>query len=72
MSETYIYDNTEVIKTGRKAAKAVAPKTKRSARTPSNQDMLFEITPADSANGDWKRWVRHADLYEIIEEKEVN
>ncbi len=68
MSETYIYDNTEVVKTGRKAQKAKEQKQKRSARTPSHTDILFEITPADSENGSWKKWVRQEDLYTIIEE----
>lgn len=72
MSDTYIYDNMEVVKTGRKAAKSVPPKKKRSERTPTNQDILFEITPADPDDGTWKRWVRQSDLYEIIEQKEVN
>ena len=64
--ETYIFDNTEVVKTGRKAIKGKEQKQKRSSRTPSNPDILYEVTPADTENGTWKKWVRHSDLYEII------
>lgn len=64
--ETYIYDNTEVVKTGRKAVKSKDTNNKRSARTPPSQDILFEIKPADPDNGSWKKWVRQADLYEIV------
>lgn len=66
-AETYIYDNTEVVKTGRKAIKEKEQKQKRSVRTPPSQDILFEITPADQENGSWKKWVRQVDLYEIID-----
>ena len=72
MSERFVYDNQEVKKTGRRAVKNSQPKARRSDRTPSNQDMLFEITPANSEDGTWKRWVRQTDLYEIIEQQEVN
>lgn len=70
MSETYIYDNTEVKKTGRKAVKDTKRATKRSVRSPPDQDILLEVTPVDSENGSWKRWVKQADLYEIIETQE--
>ena len=70
--EIYIYDNTEVIKTGRIAVKQAKVKSRRSDRSPGKGDTLYEIKPADSEEGSWTRWVRQADLYEIIEQKEDN
>lgn len=53
---TYVYENVEVKLTGRTATR----------KTPSGKlDALHEITPADSITGQWKRWVRMLDLYEI-------
>lgn len=48
--------------TGRKAQKKVP--------IPGKQPRLFEvveITPHDGGPDDWKKWVRHEDLYEIID-----
>lgn len=72
MSETYIYDNTEVVMTGRTAVKAVAKTKRRSGRSPVSTDRLYEVKPADPENGTWTKWVRQSDLYEIQEEKEDN
>lgn len=70
MSETYIYDNTEVVKTGRVAAKQAAIKSRRSERTPMAGDVLYEVKPADPENGTWTKWVRQRDLYEIIKQEQ--
>ena len=73
MEEKYVFDNMEVVKTGRKAIKDKPTKANRSDRTPTKQDdVLYEITPADKENGSWKKWVRNIDLYRILEQKEVN
>lgn len=52
----YVYENTEVKLTGRKASK-----TLRSNKV----DELFEITPVDTLIGTWKKWVRMAELFEV-------
>ena len=54
--QTYVYDNTEVRKTGR-----VAIKELKSGKV----DQLVEITPSDPIIGAWKKWVREADLFEV-------
>jgi len=72
MSETYIYDNTEVVMTGRTAVKAVAKTKRRSGRSPVSTDRLYEVKPADPENGTWKKWVRQRDLYEIQKEDNNN
>lgn len=59
MNETYVYDGTEVKKTGRVA--------KRSVARPKGDPMIFmlvEITPIDGTG--WTRWVKTDELYEII------
>ena len=57
MSEqTYVYDNTEVKKTGRVASKQLKS---------GSVDQLVEITPSDPIIGAWKKWVREAELFEV-------
>lgn len=53
---TYVYDNVEVMKTGRTATKDL-----RSGKT----DELIEVTPKDTIVGAWKKWVREADLFQV-------
>lgn len=57
-SQTFVYDGTEVKKTGRQAVKKLQIKSK--------EFVLVEITPVDETF-DWKKWVREADLYDVIE-----
>lgn len=52
----YVYDNAEVVKTGR-----IAKKELRSGKV----DELFEVTPCDERVGSWKKWVREAELFEV-------
>lgn len=54
--QRYVYDNVEVIKTGRMAKKPL-----RSGKV----DELFEITPAEHMDGTWKKWVREIELFEV-------
>jgi hypothetical protein len=54
--QTYVYENVEVVKTGR-----TAKKTLNSGKV----DILFEITPKNTDIGAWKKWVREADLFEV-------
>lgn len=55
-SETYVFKNVEVRKTGRTASKEL----KR-----GKMDSLFEITPVDQTIGSWREWVRDTDLFLI-------
>ena len=58
---TYVFDGTEVKKTGRKARKTVPiPNGERSFE-------MIEITPVDP-DMEWKKWLRQEDLYEILED----
>jgi tRNA(His) 5'-end guanylyltransferase len=50
-------DNVEVKKTGRRAERALASK---------RVDEIHEITPADQRDGTWRKWVREADLFNIV------
>ena len=56
----YVYQNIEVILTGRIAEK----KLRKSVST------LYEITPLDKETGSWKKWVRITDLHEIVVDKD--
>jgi hypothetical protein len=56
MTQTYVYDNVEVEKTGRTAAKTLKS---------SKVDVLVEITPTNPTQGTWKKWVRETDLFEV-------
>ncbi len=53
---TFLHEDVEVVHTGRKA--------KRSLKN-NRVDERVEITPANSSNGIWKKWVRETDLYKI-------
>lgn len=68
MNKTYVYKNTEVMLTGRKATRKNTPKTPRRLGTTSdNTDTLFEVVPADPKNGSWTSWVILEDLFEILD-----
>ena len=62
--KTYVHKDIEVKLTGRTANKEL--KATRRNQNPSAV-MLYEITPVDSMNGSWKKWVRMAELFEIKE-----
>lgn len=64
--KTYVYDNAEVKLTGRKAQKKVNSRG-RGGETKIHE--LVEITPADLENGSWKRWVKMAELYEVLQDE---
>ena len=51
--ETYVYEQTEVRKTGRLAHRKL---------TSGKLDVKHEITPVDSSIGTWKKWVGDQDL----------
>lgn len=56
--KSYVYENAEVIKTGRTASKEL-----RSGKV----DVLYEITPKHSTTGQWRKWVKNSDLFEVNE-----
>lgn len=55
-TQTYLHDDVEVQLTGRVAVREL----KR-----GKQDERVEITPVERMEGQWKKWVRRIDLYEI-------
>lgn len=58
---TYVFDNVEVRKTGRSAIN-----TKKTTLTGKEfTKVLYEITPTDSFNGIWLKWVPDDELYVI-------
>ena len=62
MTDTYVHDGIEVVLTGRKA--------KKQLRSGDKFDHLVEIKPAALLTASFFKWVRKADLYLIIEDKE--
>jgi len=65
---TYVFEDTEVKLTGRKATKPSSSIVSSDVkRLPVIHD-LHEITPVDEFN-DWKKWVRMNQLYEIVNEQ---
>ena len=60
---TYVFEGTEVRKTGREAVKELKALPGRSPRVMT----LYEITPV--ADFDWKKWVPQEQLYEVKETK---
>lgn len=57
MDSQYIFNNVEVVLTGRTAKRQLKRKV----------DILHEIKPADPENGSWTKWVRIVELYEITD-----
>jgi len=58
-NETFVYDGSEVKKTGRTASKEVK-------RLPGRPPMIFtliEITPVEDEA--WKKWVKNEELFLI-------
>jgi len=55
--KSYVFENIEVKKTGRTAERKL-----KSGKV----DHLLEITPADENIGRWKKWVRDAELFEVV------
>lgn len=67
--KSYVYDGTEVVKTGRVAEKQlphIGPPNSRT--TPNRVISLIEITPIEEEFG-WKKWVNPDQLFEIIDSK---
>lgn len=54
--QTYVFENVEVRKTGRKATSEL-----RSGKI----DVLYEITPVDLSVGSWKKWVRDDAMFKV-------
>ena len=59
---TFVYEGTEVRKTGRHAVKSV-PTLRR-----AKEITLFEITPVGDEDG-WKKWVTEDSLYEVVQQE---
>lgn len=59
--QSYVFENVEVVLTGRKAAK-----TLRSGK----EEVLYEITPKHSTTGMWKKWVNLSQMYEVMDSDE--
>lgn len=71
----YVYDETEVKLTGRKAKRAKPTQQVQRRRnvsgTGGSETILHEITPIDSTF-EWKKWVTMEDLFEVIDDGESN
>lgn len=68
LEKTYVFHDTEVRLTGRTAEREPTrpASTRPSTRKPPVvSTTLYEITPVDSLNGSWKKWVRMQELFEI-------
>jgi hypothetical protein len=59
---TYVFEDTEVKMTGRKAIREFHTTALKSRAV---KQEVFEITPIDGIN-DWKKWVKQTDLFEIV------
>ena len=60
--QTFVFEGTEVKKTGRVAIKTLVSRVDKSVK----EYALVEITPVDQVF-DWKKWVRDDDLYTVKE-----
>lgn len=60
--QTYVFNGTEVVLTGRTAKREIKSSGRHSA---PRIDILHEIKPADAEDGSWKKWVRKTELYKV-------
>jgi ribosomal protein S8 len=63
--KTFVYDGTEVRKTGRIAVRQI-----KLAGGKTRDMTIYEITPV--ADFDWKKWVPDEQLYEVQEGTDAN
>lgn len=67
----YVYDETEVQLTGRKAKRAKPAQQVQRRRqvsgTTGSEVILYEITPVDSTF-EWKKWVPMDELFEVFDD----
>ena len=61
---SYVFDGTEVLCTGRTATRTADRKT-ASGQKVKSINVLIEIKPADTEEGSWHKWVKKDELYEI-------
>ena len=62
--KTYIYNEVEVVMTGRQAHRPWTQKSR--GRQVKRIDVLVEVQPLDTKeHGDWKRWVKPDELFEV-------
>lgn len=60
ISQSWVYDGTEVIKTGREATRELKTPAGKVTRTMT----LVEIKPIDEVM-DWKKWVNPSELFVV-------
>lgn len=60
--KSFVYENTEVKKTGRQAKRALAS---------NKEETLVEITPVHDRDGSWYKWVPLRVLF-VVEQPEDN
>lgn len=73
-NKTYVFNSVEVKTTGRTAKKDVEKVDRlkrRSEGTETVTQVLHEITPTDSFDGKWKKWVDLSELHTIEVATEV-
>lgn len=61
--KTFVLDGTEVRMTGRTAVKTMK------SMTPGKEGRVFtlyEVTPVDTFAGEWKKWCRMEDVFEVV------
>jgi len=64
MATSYVFENTEVVLTGRRAERELPARGRRGKASVSE---LVEIKPKDTEDGSWKKFVKMTDLYKIVE-----
>lgn len=63
--ESYVFNGTEVILTGRVASRTVQKSSRRSKSEQQFTETLYEIRPADPESIQWTKWVKIEDLFKI-------
>lgn len=67
---TYVFNSVEVKLTGRTASKQIEIVKRRPASRTMVEQTLHEITPSNSEDGSWKKWVVLEELFTIKDKDE--
>lgn len=68
MTKRFVYDAVEVVLTGQTAKRELIRKSRKGNIV--TYDIKHEIKPANRNDGEWTKWVRMDELYEIEQEED--
>lgn len=69
---SYVFNGVEVKLTGREAQKEIKTTSRRTQEERTSIQVRVEITPVNSDDGSWKKWVEKSELFTIENDFKTN